>query len=218
MAKRTYDISTTEGRAAAVRQFDWHDHDVLRRRWHNFEAVVPDVYRSNQPSYERFSAYADMGIKTVLNLRGALPEPYYMFEQEACAALGLELVSVRMSARNAPDRVVLLALMDAFEAMTGPFMIHCKSGADRTGLASALYLLRYTGASDEVARSHLSFRYLHIRKSSTGILDFVLEAYLARRKQSPIAVHDWLDQEYDKVALTADYKAMKSEEKLWEGW
>lgn len=218
MAKVKHEIDTTAGRARAMRQFDWQDHDVLRRKWHNFEEVATDVYRSNQPAAARFETYAAMGIKTILNLRGGLSEPFYLFEAEACANLGLNLVTVGMSARKVPHRHALIALMDAFETIPKPFLIHCKSGADRTGLASALYLLAHSDASDDAVLAQLSFRFLHIRKSSTGILDFVLEAYLARRKQSPVDVRTWIETEYDEVQVGTAYKAMKAKQRLWEGW
>lgn len=218
MTKPTYEIETPAGRVRALRQFRWQDHDILRRKWHNFEAVAEGVYRSNQPDFDRFKTYRDMGIKTVLNLRGEMPEPFYLFEKEACAALDLTLVTIRMSARKVPRRTVLLDVMHAFETMEKPFLIHCKSGADRTGLASALYLLAHTNADPDTIRRHLSFRYLHIRKSSTGALDFVLDTYLERRDRRPITVWDWLDQEYDEEELRTAYRAKKAQETFWQGW
>ncbi|MCK0119930.1 tyrosine-protein phosphatase [Loktanella sp. F6476L] len=218
MAKRPHEIDTPEGRARALRQFDWQDHDVLRRKWHNFEAVADGVYRSNQPSPDRFAAYAEMGIKTILNLRGGLKEPFYLFEKEACDALGLKIVTVGLSARKAPQKIRLIQLFEAFETIEKPFLIHCKSGADRTGLASAFYLLAYSDVDDDTVRAQLSFRYLHIRKSSTGILDYVLETYLARRAQDPIDIRTWVETEYDEDETKAGYAAMKAKQKLWEGW
>lgn len=218
MTKEPYAIDTPAARARAARHFKWKDHAVLRHKWHNFEMVADGVYRSNQPDFDRFAAYKDMGIKTVLNLRGKMAEPFYLFETEACAKLGLTLVTTQMSARKVPHKAVLQEVMQAFETMEKPFMFHCKSGADRTGLVSAFYLLQYTDTPDDVVRQHLSFRYLHIRKSSTGVLDFVLEAYLARRDRSPISVRDWIDQEFDEADLTARYKAMKAKQSLWQGW
>ena len=218
MAKKIYEIETAAGRAEALRHHKWQDHDVLRAKWHNFELVTDGVYRSNHPSNERFAQYKEMGIKTVLNLRGDMPKPFYLFEKEACEALDLTLVTVRMSARKVPRRTVLLDVMQAMDTMEKPFLIHCKSGADRTGLVSALYLLQYTDTPEDAVRKQLSFRYLHIRKSSTGALDFALEAYLARRAQSTISVWDWLDTEYDEDVLMSAYKVQKAKEAFWQGW
>jgi len=159
-----------------------------------------------------------MGIKAVLNLRGVSEYAHYLFEVESCEALGVELVTVPLGARSAPNPDRLLMLLDAFETLPKPFLVHCKSGADRTGLAAAFYLLLYTDASDAKVRRQLSFRYLHIRKSSTGILDHILETYLAARGQTGIGLRDWIATVYDKHAIVADYKAKKAKERFWQGW
>ena len=43
-----------------------------------------------------------------------------------------------------------------------PILIHCKAGADRTGLATALYLSRVALLSEKEAESQLSIRYGHV--------------------------------------------------------
>lgn len=59
-------------------------------------------------------------------------------------------------------------------AIDGPFLMHCKSGSDRAGLASALYLLDQ-GRPVAEARKMMSLRYLHLANSDAGILDVMLE-------------------------------------------
>ncbi len=196
----------------------WLDHGIFRTFWHNFEKIAPGAYRSNQPDDKRFEAYAAMGIKTVLNLRGEALQPHYLFEVESCEAHGLTLIPAKMSARRAPKVERLLAVLDAFATMERPFVMHCKSGADRTGLAAAIYLMLYEGASLEQARKQLSFRYLHIRKTETGILDYFLDVYAERHAQSPIAIDTWIRTEYDEAALKDGYVAKKKAERFWQGW
>ena len=212
------DITDPAERRRSQWHLDWLDHGILRRRWHNFAKVAPGVYRSNHPDHRRFKAYAEMGIKTVLNLRGQALQPHHLFEVESCAALGLTLVNVQMAARRAPDRRELLELLDAFAAMERPFLMHCKSGADRTGLAAAIYLLLYEKADIATARRQLSFRFVHIRRTSTGILDHFLDTYAARAAQSPIAVDDWIRTEYDRDALTDSFAAKQARLWPWQGW
>ena len=101
MTKNAYEIQTPGGRKRAQRQLDWADHGILRYRWHNFAQLVPGVYRSNHPTTARFKAYAAMGIKTVLTLRGAQQQPQYLFEVEICERLGLRLECVASRGRTA---------------------------------------------------------------------------------------------------------------------
>lgn len=213
-----HDITDPDERRKSHWHVRWLDHGILRTFWHNFEEIAPGVYRSNHPDHKRFKAYAQMGIKAVLNLRGEPQQPHYLFEAESCEKLGLDLVTVHMSARQAPHRHSLLKAIKAFDTIQRPFLMHCKSGADRTGLVAALYLIVVEGQPVAEAQKQLSFRFLHIRRSSTGILDHFLETYAARNAQSPIGIVNWIRDEYDRDALTASFAAKQAALKPWQGW
>lgn len=212
------DITDPKERRKSHLHVRWLDHGVLRTFWHNFEQISDGVYRSNHPDHKRFEVYAAMGIKTILNLRGGAKNPPYLFEAESCERLGLSLVTVAMSARQAPKVDQLIKVLDAFDTMERPFLMHCKSGADRTGLVAALYLMAQEGQPVAVARRQLSFRYLHIRRSATGILDHLLDTYETRNAKEPIAISDWIRTEYDREALTTSFAAKQSALKPWQGW
>jgi protein tyrosine/serine phosphatase len=212
------DITDPKERKRSMWHFNWLDHGILRIRWHNFDEIAPGAYRSNHPNQKRFAAYAAMGIKTILNLRGVALQPHYLFEVESCQNLGLTLVNNQMAARRAPRVIELTDLLDSFATMERPFLMHCKSGADRTGLAAAIYLMLYEGASLEIARQQLSFRYIHIRRTQTGILDHFLDVYGARNAQSPIAIDEWIRNEYDADALTTSFAAKQAALRFWQGW
>ena len=213
-----HDITDPNERRKSQLHFDWLDHGILRKHWHNFAKVAPGVYRANHPDHRRFKAYAAQGIKTILNLRGAASQPHYLFEVESCAALGLTLVDIKFSARQAPSKKASRKLLTSFETIEKPFLIHCKSGADRTGLAAALYLMVVEGQPLDEARKQLSFRFLHIRRSSTGILDHFFDTYEARNAASPIAIADWIATEYDPELLTRTFAAKQAALKPWQGW
>jgi protein tyrosine phosphatase (PTP) superfamily phosphohydrolase (DUF442 family) len=212
------DITDPKERKKSLMHFNWLDHGILRKHWHNFAQVAPGVYRANHPDHVRFKAYAALGIKTVVNLRGFAQQPHYLFEVESCNALGLTLVDIAMSARNAPSLKALRKLLASFDTMERPILIHCKSGADRTGLAAALYLMVVEGQPLDVVRKQLSFRFLHIRRTSTGILDHFLDTYGARNATSPIPIEHWIKTEYDPEALTQSFAAKQAALRLWQGW
>ncbi|MEJ6403924.1 fused DSP-PTPase phosphatase/NAD kinase-like protein [Yoonia sp. 2307UL14-13] len=213
-----HDITDPKERRRSLWHYKWLDHGVLRRYWHNFEEFAPGAYRSNHPDHQRFERYAKMGIKAVLNLRGVQKQPHYLFEEESCRQLGLDLITVHMGARSAPLRDILSLLLDVFEEIDRPFLMHCKSGADRTGLAAALYMMVQEGKSVKEARKQLSFRYLHIRRIRTGILDHFLDVYEARNAQDPIDIRDWIATEYDADALQASFDAKQASLRFWQGW
>jgi len=203
-------IATPAKRRQAQRHFDWVDHGILRRFWTNFHPVATGVYRSNQPSAHRLRRYKARGIRSILNLRGTSLYSYYLFEREACDALGLSLTDINLSANELPSRETLIELEGYFKSLERPLLIHCKSGADRAGFAAALYLLLIEGAPIEQAQKQLGFwKYLHIKASSKGILDYCLENYRQTNKVYPIAFRDWMLNVYDPEALTAAFNATR---------
>lgn len=201
-----WDIADPRSRRLAWLHYHLADHGLLRRHWSNMDQVAPGVWRSNQPTHARFVALKAMGFRSVLNLRGPGRTPAFLFACESCEALGLKLVAVALQARRAPRREQVLALFEAFRTLERPFLMHCKSGADRTGFASALYLLAHEGATLAEARRHLSFRYLHVRVSRTGILDHVLDLYEARLARGAIGIEEWFATEYDSHAAEAGFR------------
>ena len=204
------DISTPDARRKALLHFHILDHGMLRALWFNLSEISPDVWRCNQPSKRGVQRLKDLGIKTILNLRGANQRSPYLFEKEACEELGLDLVSCQISARSLAPRQNILELLDAFESIERPFVMHCKSGADRAGLAAAFYLLHIKGATCARAKKQLSFRHLHISASATGILDHVLDAYEQKNAQSPIPLREWIETCYDPLELTAEFNQARS--------
>ncbi len=199
------DITTPAMRRRAMLDFHVFDHAILRTVWTNFDEVAPGVYRSNQPDPARYKALADRGIRTILNLRGVSPHSHYLFAEEACAAHGLTMVTVPLEARKPVERARLLELFDAFRTIEKPFLMHCKSGADRAGLASALYRMVIMGDGVEAARKHLGVRYVHLKWSKTGICDHLLDVYAARAAKSPIGIEEWIATEYDPEELAASF-------------
>ncbi|WP_233133004.1 fused DSP-PTPase phosphatase/NAD kinase-like protein [Actibacterium pelagium] len=181
------------------------DHAFLRVWWTNLYQVVPGVWRSNQPSPKRVKRYKEMGIETILYLRGYKPNSFYLLEKEMCDAVGIKMVRVEMAARNAPKPKQLIALLDIFDTIEKPFLMHCKSGADRAGLAAALYMLYVEKVSLAKAREQLSRKYLHLKSTRTGILDLFLDVYEADTKDAPMPIREWIETRYDRDALTASF-------------
>ena len=203
------DISTPAARRRAYLHFHLLDHGLIRSFWTNLHQISPGVWRSNQPSARRLRAFKRMGITTVLNLRGNSDMSPYLFEKETCDAIGLNLVSVRLSAHSLMSRERLLALLDQFETLKRPFVMHCKSGADRAGLAAALFLLHIENSPIMLAKKQLSFKFIHVRFSQTGILDHMLRAYESDTKASPMPIRTWIETNYDAAALIAEFDAKR---------
>ncbi|MCJ8025996.1 dual specificity protein phosphatase family protein [Shinella yambaruensis] len=131
----------------------------------NFAAVVPgEVYRSNQPTPGEIATYAARyRIRTIVNLRGRNERAaWYRNEVAAARSLGLTLIDFPMQADQRLDPKAADELAALLRDAPRPILIHCRSGADRTGLASVIYLARIARVDEETAERQLSIRYGHI--------------------------------------------------------
>lgn len=182
------------------------DHGFFRVPWRNLHEIAPGVWRSNQPSPSQIRDLERRGMRTIINVRGTSTMGSHALERDTCEKLGLTLVNSRLYSREAPRVEEVERLFAAFEAAEKPMLIHCKSGADRAGLASALYML-WSGQPPEEAMRQLSWRYLHVRHAKTGVLDLFIETYVAAHRETGIGFRDWLHYEYDKKALTAAHRS-----------
>lgn len=176
------------------------DHGCVRSIWTNRDEVAPGIWRSNQPSPHQLRFLARQGLRTVLNLRGATSIGAYALERETCAEEGLHLIDFKMTSHALPSVEQIHGLKRIFETSERPLLMHCKSGADRAGIASALFLL-FNGATASEAAGQLSLRYLHLDHSKTGILDHFIEAYRKFDAQTPTPFMTWVDNHYDRDAL-----------------
>ncbi len=205
------DISTPAGRRAAWWYFMLIDHAVLRILWKNFHRLDDEVWRSNHPSPKMLRRLRDKaGLRTVVNLRGAAGHAAYLFEREACDALGIEMIDLHMSAHHPPPRASLVTLIDILRTAPKPMLLHCKSGADRTGLAAALYLHILKGVPLEKARRQLHWRFLHFRHGTAGVQDFFFDHYLATADGMPL--EDWIRIRYDETELARAFAEKRGQD------
>ena len=188
------------------------DHGVIRKLYDNSHEVSPGkLWRSYQPSPADLKRWKARGVRTVVNLRGDKPSGFLFLEQEACEKLGLNLVTLRTWSREAPPKAFLHAARDLFTRIEYPALIHCKSGADRAGLMSTLFLFLHEGRPLDDAMGQLSFRYGHVRQGKTGVIDAALETYIDHARKKGAALDDvdaffaWVDGGYDPAAIKRNF-------------
>ena len=112
----------------------------------NFGVISADVWRGAKPTAEGLKTLADMGVRTVIDLR----------QDSECADIppGVRYVRLPVSAWHS-DQVCTSAVLKAIKDNPKPVFIHCTQGRDRTGLAIAAYRLSQ-GMSQEDAMTEVS--------------------------------------------------------------
>jgi protein tyrosine/serine phosphatase len=130
----------------------------------NFHTVTEGaLYRSAQlDKGEIEKAVREHGIRAILNLRGAHGgEAWYDDEVAVSQALGVAHFDYGLSAHRIVTDGQIADLLGIIRRAPKPLLVHCKSGADRTGLVSALYRFAVEGQSADEADRQLTLIYGH---------------------------------------------------------
>ena len=213
----TFDVSTTGGRLGAYLHYLWNDHAYLRLGWTNAHWISEELVRANQPWPFQVKAWRDRGIRTIVNLRGGF-DSHHALEEEACRRYGVNMVSYAVTSRDVPTTEQILGARALFEGLEYPAMMHCKSGADRAGIMSVLYMHFRQGKTIAEALDQLHLRYLHVKQGKTGVLDYTFERYLADGEPAGLSFLDWVKSPmYDPAGMKAQFRAEMWGRLLTEG-
>ena len=126
---------------------------------HNLHVVATgQIYRSSRMSSEALAEVVQThGLKSVLTLIGT-----NRAEGDTLQRLGVAYFGYSLSdQREVTDEQMEKILATIYRAPK-PLLIHCKAGADRTGLVAALYHYGIEGQPAVVADGDLTIRYGHI--------------------------------------------------------
>lgn len=201
------EMNTPVGRFLGYIETVFMDHAFVRALYLNRHRVSDRMWRSAQLSPAQVKRIADEGIRTIINLRGRRDCASYLLEVDACRRYGVTMIDFSAYSREAPEKEVLHGAADLFKRIEYPALMHCKSGADRAGLMSTLFLLIHEGKTVQEAQRQLSWRFGHFRSARTGVLDFFFEEYASAQAASGIAFFDWVDTEYDPKRTEERFKS-----------
>lgn len=151
----------------------------LSRFWYleeqgNFHPITRgEAYRSAQLDEDELEYYIKKySIRSVINLRGKHnDEKWYTDEIDICRKIGVNHLDLGLSARRKPSQSELQALLTLFNTAPRPVLIHCQAGADRSGLAAALWKIVIDRAPKSEGRKQLSILFGHMPFGPTQALD-----------------------------------------------
>ncbi len=103
----------------------------------NFEQINQGVLRGAAPSDQDIRALASSGVRTIVNLRmgGAASAR----EERLAKELGVEYIHVPMGFSKPSSDKLKTVLQTLVDKEKQPVFVHCRQGADRTGIVIAMY-------------------------------------------------------------------------------
>jgi protein tyrosine/serine phosphatase len=140
----------------------------------NFHPITEgEAYRSAILDRDELEHYVKKyEIKSIVNLLGAHPnEPWYKEEMEVSAEHKLKHYDISLPVTREPTKEDAWKLVEIFKNAPRPVLIHCKAGADRSGLAAAMWKVIVDKKPKSEAGKELSILYGHIPTGKTVAMD-----------------------------------------------
>jgi protein tyrosine/serine phosphatase len=117
----------------------------------NLHKVSDSLYRSAQPTAEGWQQLQKLGIKTVINLRSTPNDP------EALKGANLTGYEIPMIAWQPPTQGEIIQFLHIVtDSSHTPALVHCRRGADRTGVMCAIYRIVVQGWSKDEAIAEMT--------------------------------------------------------------
>lgn len=115
-----------------------------------FFRINENLYRGAQPTPAGIRSLAELGIKTIVNLRGK--NETTQAERDEAVAAGLSYFNIPLPDLSSPsDELVDQVLAIINNRANWPVFVHCNHGKDRTGLIIACYRISVEGKTDKDA-------------------------------------------------------------------
>jgi len=143
----------------------------------NLHKVSHTLYRGAQPTAEGLQELQKLGVRTVIDLRESNGN------QAKMAELGLTYKHIPMTAFRVKDDHVVQFLRAVGGPDHAPVFVHCKRGADRTGLMCAIYRIAYQGWAKDQAIAEMTqggFRFNH---GYQNVVNYIRDANIDQLKQ-----------------------------------
>ena len=143
----------------------------------NLYKVCDNLYRGAQPTAEGLQELKKLGVRTVIDLRESDGN------QARMAELGLTYEHIPMTAFRVKDDHVVQFLRIAGAADHAPIFVHCKRGADRTGLMCAVYRVAFQGWTKDQAIAEMTqggFRFNH---GYQNVVNYIRDVNIDQLKQ-----------------------------------
>jgi len=146
----------------------------------NFHPITRgEAYRSAILDRDELEHYVrNYNIKSIVNLLGKHPnESWYQEEMEVSADHNVRHYDLSLPATREPTEEDAQELVEIYKTAPRPVLVHCKAGADRSGLAAAMWKVIVDKEPKSEAAKELSILYGHIPIGKTIAMDHFFEKW-----------------------------------------
>ena len=136
-------------------QASWCQTEKEPRGLPNFGRVAENLYRGGQPTSEGFKSLHAMGVGIIVDLREKPTE--VASEKRQIESLGMKSIGIPWSANHEPSSAQIVEFLDLVRANPDTkIFVHCRRGADRTGVMIAAYRIavEHKPAAEAVSEMH----------------------------------------------------------------
>lgn len=147
----------------------------------NFYQVNANLYRGGQPTEAGFTQLKQIGIKTIINLRGT--DERVKTEENWAQKAELKFFNLPLNNLFRPkDTQIEKILAEINKPENKPVFVHCQRGADRTGTVIAVYRITHDNyttkqAVDEAKKFNFGWWQFWMK-------DYINDYYRDFKKQS----------------------------------
>jgi protein tyrosine phosphatase (PTP) superfamily phosphohydrolase (DUF442 family) len=160
----------------------------------NFYPILPNqAYRSAQPSPAFLEKVVrENHIASILKFNRAVESSWSEDEFAEAKKLGVEMFYIPIGVSELPTRPDMIRIISALDHAPRPILVHCKTGADRTGLAAVLLAMQAGESFAQAKDAQLRLRFGHIGHLGDDV-DDILSQYDQDRAAEGKSVRSYAD-------------------------
>lgn len=170
------------------------------------------IYITSQPSKEKLLyLISKYKIKTVINLRGKNErKKWYREEESILKEKNIDLLNLRFSENKPPPRYELLKLIENFEKIKYPILIHCKDGNNRSPFFSYIFML----LKDKKLEERIFFK----KKIWRFVSDFKEYCEANKLEINSLNLNNFIKNNWVSSEFSYDLKVINSEDEIKNGF
>jgi uncharacterized protein (TIGR01244 family) len=143
----------------------------------NLFKVSDHLYRGAQPTAAGMEELKKLGIRTVVNLRESNGDDAKLKE------LGLAYERIPMTAFFQKDDDIVRFLQIVADDGSSPIFVHCRRGADRTGMMCAIYRIAVQGWTKDQAVAEMTQGGFGFNHGYQNVVNYIRDLNIDEIKQ-----------------------------------